>query len=470
MSRPSSSLWKLTAMTLGIIALVMVLVWLITTWAMTHFFDEVGKAIIEDDLREYGVIYENRGAEAVTMLFDAGGHGEQDQGLRLIDSTGTPFVDRPIPIFPQTGWPEFPNKLSPGTDGIDWLRNSLGGGKVITIGRRRFEDGSEMWFARNNSGDLAAIEQVHELLFVAILIAITMAIGPTVWFASRVLRPVNSLIDGAHRLARGESLTARLETSVAIPELRIFAEVFNESLDRVQTLTEELEAANDQLAHELRTPLARIRGNVESILNSPEVTPAILENAARAVDEIVRSSAIIRDILSIRAGDSGTMRLNLELVSLNDLVRETFELYSASAEEKGLKFKLETPSEDDVGRFDRQRLQQALCNLLDNAISYTPAGGEVELLLEVTDSDTTIHVRDSGPGLAGDDDHRIWRRFMRGSIASASTPGIGLGLSLVRAVATAHHGEAGGANRAEGGADFWIRIPFESSLDGDSSR
>lgn len=451
-------------MTLGIIAFVMMLVWLITTWAMTQFFDEVGKAIIEDDLREYGVIYENRGAEAVKRLFDAGGHGEQDQGLRMIDSTGKTLVDRPVPVFPQDGWPELPKEPGPAPDRIDWLRNSLGGGKIITIGRRRFEDGAEMWFARSNTGDLAAIEQVHELLLVAILIAITLAVGPTVWFASRVLRPVNSLIDGAHQLARGESLTARLETSVAIPELRVFAEVFNESLDRVQTLTEELEAANDQLAHELRTPLARIRGNVESILNSPEVTPAILENAARAVDEIVRSSAIIRDILSIRAGDSGTMRLNPESVSLTELVRETFELYSASAEEKGLKFNVETPSEDIVGRFDRQRLQQALCNLLDNAISYTPPGGEVGLVLKGTASDTTIHVRDSGPGLVGDDDQRIWRRFMRGSIASASNPGIGLGLSLVRAVATAHHGEAGGGNRAEGGADFWIRIPCESSL------
>jgi signal transduction histidine kinase len=215
------------------------------------------------------------------------------------------------------------------------------------------------------------------------------------------------------------------------------------------------------LAHELRTPLARIRGNVESILNSPGVSPTVVESAARAVEEIVRSSAIIRDILSIRAGDLGAMRLNLEVVSLSGLVQETFELYSASAEEKGLTFTLEGSTAELVGSFDRQRLQQALCNLLDNAIAYTPGGGVVSVALESADGSAEIHVRDSGPGLTGDDDQKIWRRFMRGSIASAATPGIGLGLSLVRAVATAHHGEAGCRNRSEGGADFWIRIPFE---------
>jgi signal transduction histidine kinase len=448
-------------MTLGIIAFVMMLVWIITTWSMTRFFDQVGRAIIKDDLREYGVIYESRSSKAVAVLFDAGGHDEQDQALRLIGPKGKLLLNRPFPDGSLAEWPDFGIGSEPTSDGIEWNRIPQGGGKVITIGRRRFEDGSELWFARTNAGDLAAIDQVHDLLLVAMLIAIALAVGPTVWFASRVLRPVKSLIEGAHRLGRGDSLTARLETSVAIPELRVFAEVFNESLDRVQALTEELEAANDQLAHELRTPLARIRGNVESILSSPEVTPAILENAARAVEEIVRSSAIIQDILSIRAGDSGVMRLNLECASLSDLARETLELYSASAEEKGLVFRMESPREDCVGSFDRQRLQQALCNLLDNAIAYTPSGGEVVVGLGCGDGFAEIHVKDTGPGLNGDDDQKIWRRFMRGSIASAATPGIGLGLSLVRAVATAHHGEAGCRNRAEGGADFWMRIPFE---------
>jgi signal transduction histidine kinase len=226
-------------------------------------------------------------------------------------------------------------------------------------------------------------------------------------------------------------------------------------------LTEELEAANDQLAHELRTPLARIRGNVEHILKQAELTPVIREDAARAIDEIKRATALIQNILSIRAGDSGVMKLNIETLSLAGLVEESFELYSAAAEEKALEFRLIIPERDRPLSFDQQRFQQAVCNLLDNAIAYTPRGGTVELELKFENEGAVIFTRDSGPGLSEADSQRIWRRFMRGSAASANAPGIGLGLSLVKAVANAHHGDVGARNRPEGGAEFWIRIPID---------
>jgi len=161
------------------------------------------------------------------------------------------------------------------------------------------------------------------------------------------------------------------------------------------------------------------------------------------------------------------MRLNLEPTSLAALIRETSDLYSAAVEEKGL---LLSPALPEVGTdptlmLDRQRVQQALCNLLDNAIAFTPEGGKLEIALEVDENTVCVHVRDSGPGLSEEDPQRVWRRFMRGSsasaasAASASTPGIGLGLSLVRAVARADRGEAGALNLDVGGADFWIRLP-----------
>jgi signal transduction histidine kinase len=452
-------------MMLGVVAFVMLLVWIVTTWALNHYFNEVGKAIIADDLHEYGVVYDRFGAEGMTLLFQAAGHSERDQAMRLLDPEGNSLLELPIPERPEEPWPDIPTSVIPPADGIEWLRLPFGDGVVVTFGRRRFDDGAEMSFARSNSGDLAAVRQMHKFLFFAMALAAILSIGPVVWFASRVLRPVGTLIGGARRLARGESLDARLEPSEAIPELHEFADAFNETLGRVQTVTEELEAANDQLAHELRTPLARIRGNIENIQNAREATPSMLESAARSIDEIERASTIVRDILSIRAGDSGTMRLNLDSMSLAALVRETADLYSAAVEEKGLLLSLALPEvgTDPTLMLDRQRVQQALCNLLDNAIAFTPAGGKLELALEIDENAVSLHVRDSGPGLSEDDPQKIWRRFMRGSAASASTPGIGLGLSLVRAVARAHRGEAGALNLAEAGADFWIRLPRDSS-------
>jgi signal transduction histidine kinase len=290
------------------------------------------------------------------------------------------------------------------------------------------------------------------------LVTAAFAIAPLIWFSSRVLRPVHELMARARQLARADAGFQRLESSGAIVELKEFADSFNESLDRVHALTQELEATNDQLAHELRTPLARIRGNVETILSRAD-DPASRESAARTVVEIDRAASLIQAILSIRAGDARSMKLQNELLSLGDLVEETCELYSAAAEAKGLELVTDVaPSEIQV-EGDRQRLQQALCNLLDNALAYTPQGGKIEVKLEKDQPDAIIRVRDTGPGLTNSDADRIWRRFMRGSAASASTPGIGLGLSLVKAVINAHRGEVGAHNRPEGGAEFWIRLP-----------
>ncbi len=137
-----------------------------------------------------------------------------------------------------------------------------------------------------------------------------------VWFANRVLHPVQVMIGGARRLASSPSLEERLVSSAGHSRVAGFRERFQRRhLDRIQNLTEELEAANDQLAHELRTPLARIRGNVERILSAENAGNDVIDHAAKAVEEIARASSIISEILSIRAGDSGIMRLNPESLS-----------------------------------------------------------------------------------------------------------------------------------------------------------
>jgi signal transduction histidine kinase len=103
-------------------------------------------------------------------------------------------------------------------------------------------------------------------------------------------------------------------------------------------------------------------------------------------------------------------------------------------------------------------LTQAVANLLDNALSYSPKGSAVKVLLGVNDTDATIRVQDNGHGIKPGEMQSIWKRFVRGSVASAGTPGMGLGLSLVQAVAKAHGGSAGCDNREGGGAEFWIRL------------
>jgi len=459
MFRSGSSLFGLTAMLLGLVAATLASIVLMTSWSLQRSFDVIARAVILDDLGEYEVIYNREGIEGVRALFSAGSH-DKDHILRVLSPSGDTAVEVLTTAQPHLQWPDMPGPpLKPHQTKLDMI--SLKDGTTLTVGRRRLADGTELWFGRTNVDDLAAIHDIRRLMLVSAGLTALLAIGPILWFTNRVLRPVRRLIDSAHHLADGDSMKTRLQSSKAIPELTEFAEAFNSSLDRVQVLTEELEAANDQLAHELRTPLARIRGNVEAVLREHQMGADIEGAVAHTLEEVDRAALLVQSILSIRAGDARTMKLQREMTSAQQLVTEICELYTAAAEERGLTLEFFVTGGDCWLLMDRQRIQQALANYLDNALAYTPSGGVVSVHLEIEAHEIVIRVCDTGPGLKDIDPSRIWKRFARGSAASASAPGIGLGLSLVRAIAHAHRGSTGCQNRSGmKGAEFWIRLPI----------
>lgn len=457
MFRRLSSLWLLSLMLLALIAAAMGLMWVLTSWVLSRTFDEVGRAVVLDDLGEYAVLYGRDGVSGVRSLFTFGEH-ESDQVVRIVGRSGEVLLDIPLAGQPGIPWPDPDAPHEASDDGTLWYRQPMRGGTTFTIGRRRLADGAELWFGRTNSADLEAIDRVHRLIALTMGLTALLSVGPVFWFSSRVLQPVRRLIHDARRLASEDASLQRLQTPGGISELREFAEAFNQSLDRIQSLTDELGAANDQLAHELRTPLARIRGNVEQILASADPA-ASREAAERAIAEVERGSRLVQMILAIRAGDARTLRLQFEPVAVGALVLELGELYSAAAEDKGLALTVEISGPDAPLAADRQRLQQALCNLLDNAIAFTPRGGAIHVQVASEDHRRWVRVLDTGPGLSEGDAGCIWRRFVRGSAASAGTPGIGLGLALVQAIVRSHRGEVGARNRPGGGAEFWIALP-----------
>jgi signal transduction histidine kinase len=290
-----------------------------------------------------------------------------------------------------------------------------------------------------------------------------LVVGPALWFAKQVLRPLRELSANARRLVSSGPTIQRLNSAGGIPELRELAAAFNQGLDQVHRVTGELEAANDQLAHELRTPLARIRGNIEKVLSLSD-SPLVGDHAARAISEIERATRLVQAILTIRAGEARTLKLHLGRVRLDELVATTVDLYAAAAADKGVGLRQEGGGSGLAVWGDGDRLQQALCNLLDNALAYTPQGGHVQVTVRGEGGFGVISVADTGVGLIAADLDRIWQRFARGSAASAEVPGIGLGLSVVRSIVGAHEGEAEARNRPAGGAEFLIRIPLATSI------
>ncbi|HRH95151.1 MAG TPA: HAMP domain-containing sensor histidine kinase [Prosthecobacter sp.] len=449
------STWRLGLLLAVLMACSTALCITVAGWAMKRNLSSIARAVVLDDLGEYAVLYNRNGLREIEEVFAAGGH-EHDQAVRITSPDGR-VLFRQIPAaVAGYQWPDASSaSLKPKETlllSVDHTQRE----QQLLAGCQVLHDGNILWFGRTDAEDRAYVEHIRDDLWLAGLASTAFMLLPLWWFVRHVLRPVQDMMKSTHMLAEGNT-DARLLAPDAVPELQAFASAFNAGLDRIDALTAELQSANDNLAHELRTPLARIRGNLESYHDHTE-NAAARDASARGMEEIDRAADLVQTILTTRAGEYKALKLHLETIDLRELLADLHDLYKAAAEERGLQFTLQAP-ESRLVPLDRQRINQAVANLLDNAFAYTPHGGAVTLALSAMGDHTRILVRDTGPGLSATDLTKIWQRFTRGSAASANTPGMGLGLSLVRAIATAHGGQTGCRNRDEGGAEFWIDLP-----------
>jgi signal transduction histidine kinase len=166
---------------------------------------------------------------------------------------------------------------------------------------------------------------------------------------------------------------------------------------------------------------------------------------------------MLNTLMDISEAETGAMRLAPTRVSLAALIDDMRELYQYVASERGITLESEVPPELEVDA-DLNRLRQVIANLLDNAVKYTPAGGRVRIEASRREDRVRITVRDTGPGIPDEELPHIWERLYRGD-RSRSTPGLGLGLSLVQAIVQAHGGTVAARNLPEGGAEFTVRLP-----------
>jgi signal transduction histidine kinase len=245
------------------------------------------------------------------------------------------------------------------------------------------------------------------------------------------------------------------DTGDALDEL---GALVNAMLDRIDAVLAGMRGALDNVAHDLRTPMTRLRGIAESALTSTD--PALLRDAlADCIDESDRVIEMLNTLMDISEAETGTMALHREPIDLRDLIGQSVELYEDLADERGVHIRTNVPSPLVVD-VDRNRMRQVLANLIDNAVKYTPAGGVVEIAARTAGGDAVITVSDTGIGIPADELPRIWDRLYRGD-KSRSTRGLGLGLSLVKAIVAAHGGTVSVRSRPGEGSTFEIRLPVE---------
>lgn len=409
--------------------------------------------LIQSTLREYATRYQAGGLPALARAIEI----EQRSGSRepLFVRLVGPFEDVLLYSLPET-WGVFDLSELPGGPNAIWTqarardRNAVlevatapvGGGSVLQVGKT-----SE---ARNQ-----LLSNFRRVLILGAGVALFIGVGGGVFLTRSTLKPLRDLRDAVRRILQTGQTDDRVPvygTGDAVDEL---SHLFNAMLARITTLIHGMRNALDHVAHDLRTPMTRLRVTAESALatNDPVRHREALSDC---LEESERVLSMLTTLMDISEAETGTMKLNVSEIDLAQLADEIRDLYEDTAEDAGVSLTVSVP-EDLRVRADRDRLRQALANLVDNAVKYTPRGGHVQIDASRSESAVAIRVSDTGPGISEQDLPRIFDRLYRGD-QSRATRGLGLGLSLVRAYVEAHGGRIRVESQLGRGSVFTIHL------------
>lgn len=285
----------------------------------------------------------------------------------------------------------------------------------------------------------ASLSRFMQICFTALVAAaILAAIGGRI-LASRGLRPVGAMANAARRISV-ENLKERLAQSETGDELDKLAGAFNEMFARLEKQVAQLRQFTADAAHELRTPLAALRGSAEVALSAKRSAEELRGTLAEGIEEYDRLSRIADDLLLLARADAGQEFFRRAPFRLDVALGDVVDLFAPVADEKEVDLSV---SERDAVWIDGDdgRMRQMIGNLLDNAIKFTPAGGAVRVALVVTGSGAEIEIRDTGVGIASEHLRRVFDRFYRvDSARSREEGGAGLGLSICRTIVESHGG------------------------------
>jgi signal transduction histidine kinase len=309
------------------------------------------------------------------------------------------------------------------------------GDPLIRAMAQNLPNGNTFVIGRNvdETGEISHV--VGEALALGLLPAFCLCLMAGAWLSLRAQRRVEEVNQRVQRIIAGNLRERLPHRNVDEPFSRLAA-IVNGMLDEMETMINALSGVGNDIAHDLRTPLTRARLTLERGRTNASTLEQLQQVADKAIAGIDQSLAIITALLRLAEIENSRRSAAFGCVALHDILREVCDVYEPIAEDKGINLGVRIADKCDV-RGDRDLLFEAVANLVDNAIKFTPAGGKVLMELARDGGETILRVSDTGPGISQQETEAVLRRFYR-SDKIRNTPGVGLGLNLVSAIAKLH--------------------------------
>jgi signal transduction histidine kinase len=301
------------------------------------------------------------------------------------------------------------------------------------------------------------LRRIRKVYLIAIVPIILFAYLGGIFVADRALNPIRQLINTLNSIVSSGKIDVRVPVHQTDKLHGELISLFNTMLEKIEALMKGMRNVLDNVAHDLRTPMTRLRGTAEMALQSEQNAEVLREALSDCVEESERILIMLNTLMDVSEAETGAMKLDTEEMNVAPLIEDIVGLYGYVAEEKGVSVHTGFPEELYL-KADRNWIRQVLANLLDNAIKYTPAGGRVDIEARRKEQEVVITVKDTGVGIPDEELDRIWDRLYRGD-RSRSQRGLGLGLSLVKAIVGAHRGYVEVSSVPGAGSVFTVYLP-----------
>jgi signal transduction histidine kinase len=413
---------------------------------------ERDRQLVNSTLREYSQRYAAGGLRSLADAVEIEQRSGRQERLfvRVVrGSSETLFLSAPY------AWGDFDVSRLTGIDGLEQVLSDSGTAR-LEVASGRLADGTLLQVGKSSESREALLARYRTVLAIVSLVIVVVGLVGGAIVTRSTLEPIRQLIAAVRGIIRTGRIDARVAVRPEHDAINELSALFNEMLDRITTLIRGMEHALDNVAHDLRTPMTRLRGVAERALQSDD-TQVHREALVTSLEESERILAMLDTLMDISEAETGTMRLDVTDVAVTDIVADVVELYENIAEDKQIAV---TANVDDglTVPADPRRLGQVLANLLDNAIKYTPPGGKVSMSARRDGAVVRLDVTDTGIGIASHDLPHVWDRLYRGDQSRAER-GLGLGLSLVRAIVAAHGGTVDVAAEPGRGSTFTVLLP-----------